>query len=252
MLNIFVSSQVTRWGTARFGVASFSVLAHASLITFAVVESGRSSASTGAPAVVAPVEHLQFMSVRELARGTAVLRKSALAHAAKKAATLLVPDLTKLHVVVDATLAALPKVPDATIDDDLTSQVTHSDDFGEIDTGKLVDGSVMYALSHPGPDGAYSEDIVEKRAWPREDNPRPRYPDALRRAGVEGSFVVEFVVDSTGRVDPKSLSFPKAAHPQFLRAVRDALLRSRYFPAELAGLRVRQLVSQQFTFVIAR
>jgi hypothetical protein len=38
----------------------------------------------------------------------------------------------------------------------------------------------------------------------------------------------------------------------FLRAVKEALLRSRYLPAELAGTRVRQLVQQQFSFVIVR
>jgi TonB family protein len=110
----------------------------------------------------------------------------------------------------------------------------------------------MYALSHPGRDGAYTSDVVERIAWPHRDNPRPRYPSELQRAGVEGSFFVQFVVDSTGKVDEKTLAFPRDAQPGFLRAVKDALLRSRFFPAELAGMRVRQLVQQQFTFVIAR
>lgn len=252
MFHTFVSSQAARWGSARLGVASFSVLAHATLVTFAVVESGRAPGAVGLPAVVAPVEHLRFVNVRDLAGGSAVSRKGAFAHAAAKAAHLLVPDLTKLHVLVDGALATVTKVPEITIDEDYTARVTSADDFGTADAQQLVDGSSMWALTHPGPNGAYSADVVEKTAWPRQDNPRPRYPDALKRAGVEGSFLVEFVVDTTGRVDPKSLAFPKAAHPAFLQAVKDALLHSRYFPAELAGMRVRQLVSQQFTFVIAR
>jgi protein TonB len=250
MFQTFVSSQVARWGTARLGVASFSVLAHASLITIAVVESGRSAPDLALPAAAAPMEHLRFVNVRDMA-GSAALRKGALARAAKKAARLLVPDMTKLHVLVDASLAAVPKVPDVSIDEDYSSRISTTEDFGKIDTDQLVTGSAVWALSHPGRDGAYSRDVVERVAWPHDDNPRPRYPESLKSAGVEGSFVVEFVVDSTGRVDPKTLSFPKAAHPAFLRAVRDALLRSRYFPAELAGFKVRQLVSQQFTFVIA-
>jgi len=40
MVHAFVSSQVARFGAARFAVASFSVITHASLITFAVVASG--------------------------------------------------------------------------------------------------------------------------------------------------------------------------------------------------------------------
>lgn len=252
MLNTFVSSQITRWGTARLGVASLSVLAHASLITIAVVESGHAPADAGLTAAAAPVEHLHYVNVRELTGGQAALSKSALAHAVKRAPRLLVPDMTKLHVFADLASTAMPKVPDVNVDMDLSSHITSANDFGKVDTQQLVDASPYWALSHPGRDGAYSEDVVEKTAWPREDNPRPRYPDALKDAGIEGSFMVQFVVDSTGRVDPKTLSFPKAAHPAFLRAVRDALLRSRYFPAELAGIRVRQLVQQQFTFVIAR
>lgn len=252
MIQAFVSSHVTRWGTARLGVASFSVLAHVSLITFAVVESGRSSEGLGTAVAAAPAEHLRFINVHELAGGTAAVRKTALARAEKKAARLLVPDLTRLQVLAEASLATVPAVPVPSIDEDYSAHVTSPDDFGKVDTHQLVEASAVWALSHPGRDGAYTQDVVERVAWPHNDNPQPRYPDALKNAGVEGSFVVEFVVDSTGRVDPKTLAFPKSAHPAFLRAVRDALLRSRYFPAELAGIRVRQLVSQQFTFVIAR
>lgn len=252
MFHTFVSSQASRWGMARLGMASLSVLAHASLITFAVVESGHTTVAAGLPAATAPVENLRFVNVHDLSGERLAVRKGALAHAARRTRPLLVPDLTKLHVAVDASLSAMAKVPDVNVDEDFAAHTTSADDFGKVDTRQLVDGSSVWALTHPGRYGAYTEEVVEKTAWPREDNPRPNYPETLKRAGVEGSFVVEFVVDSTGRVDPKTFSFPKAAHPAFLRAVRDCLLRSRYFPAELAGIRVRQLVSQQFTFVIAR
>jgi TonB family protein len=252
MVNTFVSSHAARWGSARFGVASFSVLAHVSLITLAVVQSGRTSSGLGAHQAAAPIEHLRFVNVRELVGGSAAVRRDALAHAARKAAQLLVPNLTRLHLMVDASMTAVPKIAELPLEQDFASQVSRADDFAKVDTRQLVEGTSMYAIAHPGREGAYTSDAVEKTAWPRENNPRPRYPDALKSAGIEGSFVVEFVVDSTGRVDPNTLSFPKTAHPAFLRAVRDALLHSRYFPAELAGLRVRQLVEQQFTFVIAR
>jgi TonB family protein len=146
----------------------------------------------------------------------------------------------------------MPAVPDALADIDFSGRITDTHDFSDADTKSLLGGSAMYALSHPGRDGAYTSDVVERIAWPHRDNPRPRYPSELQRAGVEGSFYVQFVVDSTGKVDEKTLAFPKDAQPGFLRAVKDALLRSRFFPAELAGMRVRQLVQQQFTFVIAR
>jgi len=251
MLHTFVSTQGTRIGAARLGVASFSVLAHAGLITVAVATSGRPSSTVDEGRRFAPAEQLQFVNVRDRERRTLPISRRAL-RAARNAARLIVPNLTKLRIAVDATIAALPTVPEVPIDLDIGAHTADARDFGEIDTSQLVASSAMWALAHPGPNGAYSEDVVERTAWPRNDNPRPRYPQSLKDRGVEGSFVVQFVVDSTGRVDAKTLNFPGSAHPAFLRAVKDALLHSRYFPAELAGLRVRQLVQQQFTFVLGR
>jgi periplasmic protein TonB len=251
MFQTFVSSQAMRFGAARIGVASFSVITHASLITFAVIASGPRDTILTNPRVI-PVEHLTFVQPMELLDRATSARRGSAARAMKAAPRLLVPDMTKLRIVADASLTTVPKTPEVLPDEDLTSRITKASDFGDVDTQSLVGGSAMWALTHPGKDGAYTQDVVERVAWPRRDNPRPRYPSELQRAGVEGSLLVQFVVDSTGRVDEKTLSFPNNAQPGFLRAIKDALLRSRYFPAELAGMHVRQLVQQQFTFVIAR
>jgi hypothetical protein len=79
-----------------------------------------------------------------------------------------------------------------------------------------------------------------------------RISASLAAASVEAAFVVRFVVDSTGRIRDKSLEFPGKAHPLFVDAVRRALLRSRYLPAEVDGRRVAQLVSQEFIFRMER
>lgn len=251
MFNTFVSSQTIRFGTARVAVASFSVLAHVGLITLAAVKSGPGAVAPGPYVAPTHAEHIQFVTVRDVAHMTARPAANAVAKAAKPA-RLLVPDLSKLQVVSDNSLTNLPKVPDVDTDVDLTSRITEAKDFGDADASALVSRSSMYALAHPGPNGAYTEDVVEKTVWPLANNPHPRYPDDLQRAGIEGSFVVQFVVDSTGRVDAKTLAFPENTQPGFLHAVKEALLRSRFLPAELAGIRVRQLVQQQFSFVIVR
>lgn len=251
MVHAFVSSQVARLGAARLGVASLSVIAHASLITFAVVASGRRTPALPDPRTV-PVEELNFVRMPELVHRVSSRATVGAAHAVKKTARLLMPDMSRLQVVTDATLTALAKIPPVNTEMDLSSRITSESDFGDVDTGALVNAAALYALTHPGKNGAYTQDVVERVAWPQRDNPRPRYPVDLQRAGIEGTLLVEFVVDSTGRVDEKTLTFPNNAQPGFLRSIRDALLRSRYFPAELAGMRVRQLVQQQFTFVIAR
>jgi protein TonB len=78
------------------------------------------------------------------------------------------------------------------------------------------------------------------------------YPAALRSAQIEGEVVARFVVDTTGRAEPASISFPAATHPQFADAVRLTLLRSRYFAAMIGGRSVRQLVEQRFAFTLTR
>jgi protein TonB len=80
----------------------------------------------------------------------------------------------------------------------------------------------------------------------------PRYPDALRGAGVEGRVVARFVVDTAGRVEPGSVQIVSAAHPAFAEAVRRTLPALRFRAAEAGGRRVRQLVDMPFDFVLTR
>jgi protein TonB len=101
-------------------------------------------------------------------------------------------------------------------------------------------------------DGIYAASSVERAAMPRDGNPAPVYPPALRAASLEGSVVARFVVDTTGRAEPQSIVLLDATHPLFAEAVRHALLRSRYVPAMLGDRPVRQLVEQRFAFSMSR
>lgn len=78
----------------------------------------------------------------------------------------------------------------------------------------------------------------------------PAYPEELRTRMIEGQAVVQFVVDSSGTVDTTSFAVLGATHQEFVVAVRIALPRMRFAPAEQDGLRVRQLVQIPFTFRI--
>lgn len=80
----------------------------------------------------------------------------------------------------------------------------------------------------------------------------PRYPDILRKAGVEGEVLVQFVVDTMGRVEPATFKTLKATHELFAVAVREALPGMTFTPARLKGAKVRQLVQQPFSFAMAR
>lgn len=150
-------------------------------------------------------------------------------------------------------LAAIPGSP-ALPDIDLRSRTREPDDFAPMHAAELVK-TLVPASSPPPPRadehwGPYSKADVDKGVLPFANNPIPEYPRRLQRAGVEGSFVVQFVVDSTGRAVGESMVFLSDVNPLFIRAVRRALLGSGYYPAEVGGKKVEQLVEQKFSFVL--
>jgi protein TonB len=103
-----------------------------------------------------------------------------------------------------------------------------------------------------GDHGARSIGTVEKVAVPLPGNAQPVYPERLRSAGIEGSVVLRFVVDTSGRVEPGSMRVLQADHELFASAVRTALAKHRFIPAEVSARRVRMLVEQRFDFAIGR
>lgn len=76
----------------------------------------------------------------------------------------------------------------------------------------------------------------------------PEYPRELLAARIEGTIAVEFTVDTTGQADSASLVVLESTHPAFARAVRAAMPRLRFIPAEHQGHRVRQRVAQRYYF----
>lgn len=108
------------------------------------------------------------------------------------------------------------------------------------------------AAGSPRPDRAWFEHEVEKPVVQAPNSATPAYPDILRQAGVEGHALVSFVVDTAGRVDVSTFKVIHSTHELFTSAVRSALPRMRFFPAEASRGRVRQLVQQPFSFAIVR
>ena len=96
------------------------------------------------------------------------------------------------------------------------------------------------------PSGLSSE---ARRTRTASGSATPQYPETLRSAGIEGEVDAQFVVDTTGRA--MSLEIKKSTNDLFAAAVRAALPRMRFYPAEIGGKKVRQLVQQPFTFTIS-
>jgi TonB family protein len=79
--------------------------------------------------------------------------------------------------------------------------------------------------------------------------PMPQYPTALASVGLEGRVTVEFVIDTTGKVERGSVKVIESTQPAFEAAARSAIVGSLFRPAHLRSVSVRQLTRQSVRFV---
>ena len=105
--------------------------------------------------------------------------------------------------------------------------------------------ATLVASGEPSP-SAYDVDAI-----PLPENPKPVYPPGALRRNIEQAFAVEFVVDTTGRIDARSILIPPDVPREFAESVRHALVRWHFRPAQLHGMAIRRSVRQPFIFQIA-
>jgi TonB family protein len=101
-------------------------------------------------------------------------------------------------------------------------------------------------------DQPYFEFQVEKQVQQIPGTRTLRYPDSLRAANVEGDVLAQFVVDEAGQYEPNTFKVLKSSHELFTAAVKSALPNMKFYPAEVGGRKVKQLVQQPFTFSLQR
>jgi len=111
---------------------------------------------------------------------------------------------------------------------------------GKVDAAERLDAIYEASTS----DSRFEQAVLVVR-------PVPRYPAALGTAGIEGRVTLEFVIDTTGRVEPASLRVLESTHPAFEAAAREALARAVFRPARLGAYPVRQLTRQAIRFATA-
>lgn len=148
----------------------------------------------------------------------------------------------------------------------LTAPTTISVDIPPVNLGAaLIDANVFDTSrpvtpggrgTEPGagvPGGAPMTGLeVDKPAAAIPGAATPAYPDGLKASGVEGEALVRFVVDTLGRAEVGTFQVLEASHEAFGAAVRAALPRMRFLPAESGGRKVRMLVQQRFAFALER
>ncbi len=67
------------------------------------------------------------------------------------------------------------------------------------------------------------------------------YPDSLRQKGISGRVVLEFVVDTSGRVEP-GVRVLKTAHPMLVAPAKQMLQGARFIPGRVQRRAVRVLM----------
>jgi len=101
-------------------------------------------------------------------------------------------------------------------------------------------------------DSVLTEIEVDSAVKRYEWSAAPDYPVAMLQQNIEGAAFVIYVVDTLGVADTTSFKVVRATHDAFAEAVRAAMPKMRFRPAMLSGMKVRQLVQQNFTFKIQK
>jgi periplasmic protein TonB len=76
----------------------------------------------------------------------------------------------------------------------------------------------------------------------------PVYPERLRGANIEGQVLVQFVVDERGMAQMSTFKVIKSTDNELTTSVERAVSSMTFFPAEMQGRKVKQLVQQPFRF----
>jgi len=82
--------------------------------------------------------------------------------------------------------------------------------------------------------------------------PRLVYPSFLQDAGVAGRVMVQFVLDTLGRVEAQSLKVISTPDERLDQPVMDHMLRCQFRPARVHGRAVRVLLKMPFDFRLVR
>lgn len=222
----------------RVGGSLASTVAHATLIAGAIAL----TTTQRAPAEVAPIARHTYVAVTpkpvtppvHTNRASSAASASSTPPSANPTPTLIVSDIT----------IGIPPI-------DLTRPVNGADDFSRPSRSGGNSNGIPGGLGSGPTDGsAFMEHQVDKPVFLAPGSPTPAYPEMLRSAGLDGGVLVEFVVDTLGRIENGSLKIVQSDHDLFVTSVRNVATRLRFIPAEAQGRKVRQLVRLPFRFDI--
>jgi len=78
----------------------------------------------------------------------------------------------------------------------------------------------------------------------------PAYPTMMRAAQMDGRVLLEFAVDTLGRVDASSITAISSTHSQFEEAARRAVLTCRFTPGKINRQVARMNTRMPYNFTL--
>jgi periplasmic protein TonB len=109
----------------------------------------------------------------------------------------------------------------------------------------------LRAQGTPAADQPLDEAAVEQKplVLPNTCQP-PTYPMQMRVARIEGRVTLQFVVDTLGHVEPRTIEVVQSSHSLFSTAARRVVTTCRYHPARAGNRPVRVRVQMPYDFRI--
>ncbi len=122
-------------------------------------------------------------------------------------------------------------------------------------TGQGVEGGVFQGVEGgTGPvdlTQVFAEAVVDET--PEAIScPRPPYPRMMQQAGIEGTVLLEFVVDQTGHADGNSVRPLDSTHKAFEAPAKEMIMKCLFRPGRVRGQAVKVLVRMPIVFNLNR
>jgi periplasmic protein TonB len=232
MLGVLLESRAKR--QRRAGGAALSVAAHLAIIGAAVVGTTRSVIARPAPPKVVAVTFAQPVAPTPVHRGA----------------------------FTDNVIAPLPRnmiIERVAVPTFTPTSLPPIDMSGAIAADSIVLGGTPGVARGGGGSSSILTPDGDDREWTGNEvlmhivnSVKPHYPESLRNASIDGRVLVQFIVDTLGGVDSKSIVVLQSTHDLFSRAAKDALVQFRFKPAQVGGRKIPALAEMPFEFRITK
>jgi len=266
MMNTLLESKPRKQRSS--GGTIFSVVFHSAIVLFAVFATARAGVPDDKEN---PAQKVNFVKMKK-AEPPPVVEKKKEPPPPPKVKKEAPPKVQKANPLPPAPKAEIapPKgfkvleapvvIPTEIPKIDLSAKITNEADF----SGKGVKGGSSTGTegSEGTKEGApagsaidtnknYAEFEVERQVTAISGT-SVDYPEGMRSSGAEGEVLAEFVVNENGRVDTGSFKVLSSTNGAFTSAVKAALSRMRFRPAQIGHTNVSQVVQQAFVFKLNR